>query len=385
MIHVLHVVSSLGRGGAERVLADLVAATDKTRFRHTIAYLHEPHDLADEVRAAGAHAVCLGAPLRHGWIGGARALRRLLAERRPDLVHSTTFEANIAARLAAGRSLPLISWLVSMEYDPESVRAAGWSRTSNLYRRLLDSVTARASRTRFVACSGAVARMATERLGAAQVELIYNPVRLDAVRATRAEADSARAGLDLPPNAFVYLTVGRMDPPKAHDLLLRAFAAAAQPDAWLVLLGKGPRRAALERLAGELDVAERVRFVDSVPSVAPYLALADLFVFPSRLEGLPVALLEAMCAGLPCLASDIPPHAEVVEDGVTGRLFPRDDGAALQAAMERLHGDPAERTRLGAAARAYGESRFAIGTIVDQWQDLYVQLSTLPSPLRGEG
>jgi glycosyltransferase involved in cell wall biosynthesis len=378
VIHVLHVVSSLGRGGAERVLADLVAGTDKARFRHTIAYLHGPHDLAEEVRTAGAAAVCLDAPLRHGWIAGSRTLGRLIGERRPDLIHSTTFEANLAARLAAGRRLPLVTWLVSMEYDPESVRAAGWSRASNLYRRLIDGFTARASRTRFVACSAAVGRMAVERLGAppAQVEVIYNPVRLEAVRAAPGDAEAARARLGLPPKAFVYLTVGRLDPPKAHDLLLRAFAAAAQPDSWLVLLGRGPRRAAMERLAAELGVAERVRFVESVPSVAPYLALADLFVFPSRLEGLPVALLEAMCAGLPCLASDIPPHAEVVEDGVTGRLFPRDDGTALQAAMERLHGDPAERARLGAAARSYGESRFAIGTIVDQWQDLYERLAS---------
>jgi glycosyltransferase involved in cell wall biosynthesis len=376
VIQILHVVSSLGRGGAERVLADLVAATDKDRFRHIVAHLHGPDDLAGEIRAAGAEVVCLDAPLRHGWIGGSRALRRVIAERRPDLVHSTTFEANIAARLAAGRALPLITWLVSMEYDPESVRAAGWSSASNLYRRLIDGVTARASRTRFVACSGAVARMAVERLKApaADVETIYNPVRLEAVRAAPGEAEAARVQLGIPPGAFVCLSVGRMDPPKAHDLLLRAFAAAARPDSWLVLLGKGPRREALERLAAELGVAERVRFVDSVPSVAPYLALADLFVFPSRLEGLPVALLEAMCAGLPCLASDIPPHAEVVEEGVTGRLFPRDDGAALQAAMERLQGDPAERARLGAAARAYGESRFAIGTIVDQWQALFERL-----------
>lgn len=378
MIHVLHVVSSLGRGGAERVLADLVAGTDKSRFRHTIAYLHGPHDLAAEIRAAGAEAVCLDAPLRHGWIRASRALRRLIAERRPDIVHSTTFEANMAARLAAGRGLPLITWLVSMEYDPESVRAAGWSRASNLYRRLIDGVTARASRTRFVACSAAVGRMAVERLRAppAEVEVIYNPVRLEAVRASLAEAEAARAALAIPPDAFVSLSVGRMDPPKAHDLLLRAFAAAAQPEAWLVLLGRGPRREALERLADELGVAERVRFVESVPSVAPYLALADLFVFPSRLEGLPVALLEAMCAGLPCLASDIPPHVEVVEDGVTGRLFPRDDVGALQAAMERLHADPEERARLGAAARAYGERRFAIRTIVDQWQDLYERLAS---------
>jgi glycosyltransferase involved in cell wall biosynthesis len=377
VIHVLHVVSSLGRGGAERVLADLVAGTDKSRFRHTVAYLHGPHDLAEEVRAAGAATICLDAPLRHGWIQGSRALRRLIRERRPDLIHSTTFEANIAARLAAGRSLPLVTWLVSMEYDLESVRAAGWSRSSNLYRRLIDGVSARASRTRFVACSAAVGRMAVERLNAPpdEVEVIYNPVRLEAVRSAPGEAEAARAQLGIPANAFTFLSIGRMDPPKAHDLLLRAFAAA-RSDSWLVLLGKGPRREALERLADELGVAERVRFVESVPSVAPYLALADVFVFPSRLEGLPVALLEAMCAGLPCLASDIPPHAEVVEDGVTGRLFPRDDRVALQAAMERLHDDPAERARLGAAARAYGESRFAIGTIVDQWQDLYERLGS---------
>lgn len=375
MIHVLHVVSSLGRGGAERVLADLVGGTDKRSFRHTVAYLHPPHDLAGEIRAAGAETVCLGAPLRHGWVKGSGALRRLIRERRPDLVHSTTFEANMAARLAARRSLPLVTWLVSMEYDPESVRAAGWSQASNLYRRLLDAVSARATATRFVACSAAVRDMALQRLGvrADGIEVIYNPVRLDNVRSAAGEAEAARTALGIPADAFVYLSVGRLDPPKAHALLLRAFAALPQPGGHLLLIGKGPLRGELEALAESLGVTARVRFADSVPSVAPYLALADAFVFPSRLEGLPVALLEAMCAGRPCIASDIPPHREVVEDGRTALLFPRDSEAGLGAAMSRLGDDAALRRQIGDSARAFAEREFGLDRIVAQWEALFAR------------
>lgn len=388
VIHVLHLLTSLGRGGAERALADIVAASDRSRFRHTLCHLHGPHDLAGEFHAAGCETICLDIEGSRAWIGGAKKLRPILADLKPDIVQSATFEANIAARLGVGRSgPPLATWIVSMEYDPESVRAAGWPRGRNLIRRGLDAATGRYTRSHYIACSASVTRSATERLHIPRerIQTIYNLVNLATLRGEAGEAEALRAALGLPDAAFVYLTIGRVDAAKDQRTLLRAFArvAADQPDAHLLLLGKGGLADALEAEACGLGIDNRVRFVSSAPRVAPFFELADVFVFPSLLEGLPVALLEAMCAGLPCIASDIAPHLEVVRQEETGLLFRRGSAEALAAAMDRLYREPALRARLGAAARAEAEALVSADHVILQWQATWERLagrSEAPQP-----
>lgn len=380
MIHILHVLTSLRLGGAERVIGDLVARTDPTRFRHTVAYLHPPHDIADQLRADGAEPICLGAPTHRGWIAAAKSLRPVIRSRKPDLIQTASFDGHFAARLAGlGTGVPQLSWLVSMEYDPESVRAAGWPRRSNIARKWIDAGTAKLAGARFVACSGAVGRSAAEqlRIPERRMDVIYNPVDPATVRAGPGETEELRRSLGLPDDAFVYFTVGRMDAPKDHDTLLRAFArvAASQPNAFAVFLGHGALEQVLPERARALGIEGRVRFVRSAPRIAPFLGLADAFVFPSLLEGLPVSLLEAMLAGLPAAASDIEPHVEVLRDGETGLIFPRGSDEALAAAMERLYRDPGLRARIGVAARAVAETSFTTDVIVPQWEAVYERLA----------
>jgi glycosyltransferase involved in cell wall biosynthesis len=183
--------------------------------------------------------------------------------------------------------------------------------------------------------------------------------------------------LGLPPSAVVYLTIGRVDAAKDHKTLLRAFARIApqQPEAHLLMLGKGGLADVLAAEARALGVTDRVRFVPSAPRAAPFFALADVFAFPSLLEGLPVALLEAMCAGLPCIASDIAPHLEVVRQDETGLLFPRGSAEALAAAMNRLYRDKPLRARLGATARAEAEALVSADRVILQWQATWERLA----------
>ena len=380
MIHVLHVLTSLRLGGAERVVGDLVARTDRERFRHTVAYLHPPHDIAAELRAAGAEAVCLDAPARRGWIAAARRLRPLMRAARPDLIQTASFDGHFAARLAGlGSGVPQLSWLVSMDYDPHSVRAAGWPRRSNLARKWIDVATAKLAGARFVACSGAVARSALEQLHIPpeRMDVVYNPVDPETVRAGAGDAEALRDELGLPADAFIWFTVGRMDVPKDHDTLLRAFARLARdrPEAHLVILGNGALERVLPERARALGIAARVRFVPTAPRIASFLALADGFVFPSLLEGLPVSLLEAMLAGLPAVASDIAPHVELLRDGETALLFRRGSDEQLAAAMGRLHRDPALRARLGGAAQAEARRSFTTAVIVPQWEAIYERVA----------
>lgn len=370
-------MGSLGRGGAERALVDIIVNSDPTRIRHIVCHLWGPDDLAAPLRAIGCETICLdAAPSAPAWAGAAFRLRRLIGDRRPELVQSATFEANIVARLATfGLGLPLLTWIVGMDYDPASVRAAGWPRTTNEARRLLDAVTARAAGSRFVACATAVRESAIARLGLRpeRVDMIYNPVDLRTLEASNESAAAIRQRLGLDPESFTWLIVGRLDPAKGHDILLRAFhdVVGRGGDAQLVIVGKGPSEERLRGLAAELGLDRRVRFTGAVPSIAPYFASADGFVFPSLLEGLPVALLEAMCAGVPAIASDIPPHEEVVRDGETGLLVRSGSATQLADAMERLARSPALRRDLAKAASDWAIPTFSADRIALQWQALY--------------
>jgi glycosyltransferase involved in cell wall biosynthesis len=380
MIHIMHVMIALGRGGAERVLADIVSRTDPGRFRHTIVYLHEPHDLASELVAAGCDVVCLDAPTRHGWTVAWRPLRRLIRERAPDILQSSMFGPNLALRIASlGLRLPLVTWLVSMEYDPGTVLAAGWSRANNLVRRSLDRITARLAATRYVACSNSVLASAKRDLAipASKIEVIYNPVSLAGIDATQAEARSLRNALGIEQNAFVYLMIGRLDAQKNQRQLLEAFAQrlGENRDEHLIVVGLGRLEQELKALASNLGLRGHVHFTHSIPRTGPYFAAADVFVFPSLVEGLPVAVLEAMSASLPVIASDIPPHLEVLRDGQTGMIVPRGSVAHLAQAMDAMRKDDELRRTMSKAARDEAVSRFSTDVIVPQWEAVYERLA----------
>jgi glycosyltransferase involved in cell wall biosynthesis len=161
---------------------------------------------------------------------------------------------------------------------------------------------------------------------------------------------SARADLAGP----TILNVGRLSPQKAQDVLIAAFAevAADHPSWQLAIIGTGESEAALRRQTGGLGLADRVHFVGQVADPNPYYQAAEVFALPSRFEGTPNALLEAMSAGMPCIVSDASGGPlEYVDDGKTGLVVPADDSTALAGALRRLIENPELRQALGEAAR----------------------------------
>ncbi len=175
------------------------------------------------------------------------------------------------------------------------------------------------------------------------------------------------------------LFVGRLHRQKGLDVLLAAFASLIQQHPRLNLrlqvLGEGPLRESLMLLAFELGIASRVEWVGQTEQVMDYLQQADIFVLPSRAEGISNALLEAMACGLPVIVSKIPGNADVVEHGRNGLLFSVDDQSSLASALTLLLTRADLRERLGRAARQTVESRFSIGFIADRLVALYRELA----------
>ena len=179
----------------------------------------------------------------------------------------------------------------------------------------------------------------------------------------------------------VILAVGRLGREKGHDLLIRAFAALGRGrEGWrLVILGEGPERSSLERLALTLGLGCEVIMPGVVREPAEWLYKAGLFVLPSRYEGFPNSLLEAMACGCAVIAADCPSGpGEIVSHGQNGLLVPPDDVDALSASLLRLMGDENLRASLGNRARDV-RSRFSREKIMAQWDELVESVCTSPA------
>ncbi|MGH6746845.1 glycosyltransferase [Novosphingobium sp.] len=214
---------------------------------------------------------------------------------------------------------------------------------------------------RLVGLSEPMAREIRETTGAeaARVDVIANPIL------TRARLRALARSERRPGSVWGtrYLTAGRLVPQKNHAMLLRAFAHAARPSDSLTIAGEGPERGAIERLAAELGIADRVRLAGHLASIDPLMAEADAFVLSSDYEGLPGVIVEALAAGLPVLSTDCCVSMDcLVEGGRTGLLVPRGDEQAFADGLARIRdfaGDPqrardiAARYEVEEAARRY--------------------------------
>jgi glycosyltransferase involved in cell wall biosynthesis len=185
----------------------------------------------------------------------------------------------------------------------------------------------------------------------------------------------------------LWVCAARLEEQKGHAVLLEALVQlkARGLDFIVVLAGEGSLRADLERRAVAAGVAERVRFAGHVETVGPLLLAADACVLPSMWEGLPLSLLEALARGRPTVASQVGGVPEVIEDGVTGRLVPAGDAAALAAALEDFHRRPDAARRLGRAGAERVRAEFTWPRVVEAFEAVYDEVLGLASfaPERG--
>jgi glycosyltransferase involved in cell wall biosynthesis len=185
-----------------------------------------------------------------------------------------------------------------------------------------------------------------------------------------------RRELGIPAAAPVVGTVGRLDEVKRQDLLLRAFASVRRgvPAAHLLLVGDGPQREPLRRLAAELGLSECVHFAGYQSRPERHLHLMSAFALTSRVEGMPLAILEAWAAGVPVVATRVGGVPQMIADGQTGVLIDSGDENALAAALIGLLTDQGRAARIGAAGRARVRERFGLEHMVETYQGHYRDL-----------
>jgi glycosyltransferase involved in cell wall biosynthesis len=359
-VRILHIIESMQIGGAERHLANLLAPLRALGVQNEVALLWSGQAFDDSVRPfAEVHDFAL--PPRKVM----PALPRLVAlARQADVVHTQLPWADIAGRLAAlAARRPSVTTLQSTWYDSHN--------TSSFDRRLrrrievvkrLDGWTARAT-SRFFAVSEATKRTYVRelRLRPERIDIIPNSVdlrRFDPGAAGDREAARRALGLG---DEIAILMLARLVRPKGHVEAIKAVSQIRERPLVLLIAGTGPDEESLRELAASLKAP--VRFLGPRSDAPQLLRAADIFLFPSQYEGLPLALIEAMAMQVPCLCSDIPENRETGGEHVA--YAPAGEVAPLIAGLRTLAADPQRRAQLAQGARI-SVSRFSATTIAER-------------------
>lgn len=369
MTKVALLITDLDVGGAERALVELAIRLDQLRFEPMVYCLSgRPRSDADscvvQLEEAGIEVHCYGARGVWNFPGALAWLRRHLRRQRPDVVQTFLFHANILGRIAArlaGRSAVVSGIRVAQ-------RESRWRLAID---RWTDSWVAR-----HVCVSQSVARFSatTGGLPGHKLTVIPNGIDVSKYPALR-PADLAELGV--PKGRKLVTFVGRLDQQKGVDWLLATALDWLEqvPDVDLLLVGRGPEETRLRGLASRLGIGRRVHFAGWRPDVANILAASALLVLPSRWEGMPNVVLEAMASGLPVLATDVEGIRELLGSEAEPQTMAFGDSQSLVTKLVTLMTEASLAQRLGEQNRRRVETDFSISRAVLAYQDLWKSLA----------
>ena len=375
----LLIINSLGAGGAEQSLVEFLSACSHDLRPVVACFTRTVEGVQDAAIREGVDVRFV--PSRR--LGGrVRAIRRLIEDTQPDLIHTTIFEADVVGRLAAaGTRVPVLTSLVSTPYDPvrlEDPAVAAWKLRMV---KVIDGWTARRLTTHFHAITETVKREAIRHLRITPTDVTVIERGRDPERLGEPSSDRrarARATLDLSGDEFVLLSVGRQEFQKGQSYLLEAMPALIErvPETRALIAGRrGNASMRLEATSRQMNLNGRARFLGHRSDVPDLLAAADLFVFPSLYEGLGGALIEAMALGLPIVASDLSAIREVVEDGANAVLVPVGSPSDLVEAIASLATDPNRRRRMGERSRQIFLERFTLERSARRMAELFERVA----------
>ena len=366
-VRVAYIVESFAVGGTELNAVRTAEALDPGRVELLVIYL------ADRGPLRGRYER-LGVPMTHLPIGRLHSMRTalqgwrlamMLRREGVDVVHSHDIYSNIFVAPWV-RMLTTCSLILSRRWVAAARAELAWvNRWSSVFAH------------RLLINNGGVAELVRRTEGIPAAKIVVLPNFLDAHAFETAGADAREAqhrDWGVPPGAFTVGIVARLSPEKNHPLIFNAMALL-EARFHLVVVGDGPAREALRDLAVSLGIAPRVHFAGETLMTRNVQQFFDVSVLCSLTEGFPNALIEAMAAARPVVATPVGGVVEALEDGVTGLLVPVDDPLPLAQALRRLEAQPQWRARLGEAGRVSAGARFRREPVIERLMILYGQLA----------
>jgi glycosyltransferase involved in cell wall biosynthesis/SAM-dependent methyltransferase len=371
---VVHYIDTPEFGGAEQAVLNLLSSVDRQRFR---PILFHPDEEGLQPLISGAASLGIEtriAPRMRGLRGALPIplFRRMVRAEEPAVFHAhLNWPLGCSAGILGAASAGVPAIVASAQLMSQLPGDA----TIQVQRRVVTRVV-----DRYVAVSQHVADelQTTLRIPPQRISVVHNAVV--ASRGATPASAALRATMSKGTARPVVLTLARLTAQKGLPVLLRA--AAELPDVAFAIAGVGPDRAALETLAQQLGIADRVSFLGFRSDTAALLASADVFVLPSLSEGLPLSVLEAMSAGRPVIATAIGGTDEVLTDGETGLLVESGNSRALAAAVRRLLDDPALAAQLAMAGRVRVAQSFSADRMARQIERIYDELALSPDETR---
>ena len=363
-LSILYLIYGFRVGGAESYLLDLCKGLDPQKFRPEIIYFYPEEQMLPEFREAGIP--CSIFPVKGGefTLREMWGLSRLIKKLSPDIVHVHLFHASrfgaVAAFLAGSRRIVRTKHSVRKPGSKPGKRDRVWQALNHL------------TISTNVAVSEAVAR----QIGAQHV--IYNGIDTSyfdpgLVERTDHAVYPEKFGVKSGP---VIGIAARLALPKGHKTLLEAFSILLPhwPNSKLIIAGDGEERDSLEALILKLNLSEHVQILGSIRNVREFLADLDIFAHPSILEGLGIAVIEAMSMERAIVATNVGGLPELITDGVDGILIEPDNPGALSEAMDRMLRQSALRQEFGENARKKAVEKFSIGTMIRKYEELYLEI-----------
>lgn len=365
---VLHFISSLGYGGAERLLADLLPILKKMGVQVSVVSMTDQVPLAVGMKKSGISVYSID---HHGTIyridqlwKARRKIRMILHKENPDIVHSHLYIPDILSRLTAPLKCKLITTL--HQTDP------WWNekkRLRSVVKTWLDIITGKLRKIRYITISKDVGSFACQNLNIPKerVRIISNGINLLKFQFIVRDRKS---------NQFKIIQVGRFYEVKGHKTSIKAFKILKHyyPDAKLIFVGVGPLLRIIEHEVKDLQLEEAVEFKGVRDDVQELLQQADVFWMPSEWEGLPIACLEAMACGLPVIASSVGGLQELVLDGKTGYLIERGSFEQLTEKTIEILSNSSLAMQMGLAGRQRVEQFYSIEETAKNYVKAYKDL-----------
>lgn len=370
-MNILHIIDNFDIGGAQTRLINDLKFMNKDKFSNVACSLSGDDRLAPEIASLGVKFYSLSglrAPTRF------LKLIHIIKENSINIIHAQLFFADLYGRVAGKfMNLPIVSTVQSSAYEPDN------KFLYSAKRKLADSFTGRLCNKRFIAVSEFVKKSISKNLKISlhKIDVIPNYVDIDSLAQIAPEqAEFIKKQLKIKPQDIILLAVGRLNPAKGIQYLLKALSSIAlrNKSIKLFIVGDGFYRNYLENLARECGLINNVVFLGERNDVKLLLHIAHFFVFPTLSEGLPLCLLEAMATGLPCLASDIGPIREIIKHGINGLLFKSGNCEDLEETLNLALSDYKKATSLGQSAQRTVRDKFSPPENITLLENLYLDL-----------